>query len=126
MKLSLTCVNCPKGCNLLVEYDSVDDIHVTGNTCPKGKEFGVSEVLHPVRFLTTTVALSDGMSKLFHSERLPVISETRIPREDMVKVSLALKQVVISEPLSVGDRVASVMGYDFVASCSVDVKERSI
>src|SRR5574344_2808750 len=119
MTLSLTCVSCPKGCSLLVKYDSADAIEVSGNSCPKGKEFGVSEVLHPVRFLTTTVALSDEMAKLFHAGRLPVISEKRIPREDMVKVSLALKGVGISEPLSVGDRVASVMGYDFAASCSL-------
>mgnify|MGYP006934210431 CR=1 FL=1 len=37
----LTCIGCPRGCTLKIERDG-DDWSVTGNTCPRGKEFAIS------------------------------------------------------------------------------------
>lgn len=37
----LTCIGCPRGCTLKIERDG-DGWSVTGNTCPRGREFAVS------------------------------------------------------------------------------------
>ena len=49
----LICIVCPKGCHLKV--DEENGCAVTGNGCPRGAEYGKSELLHPTRVLTSTV-----------------------------------------------------------------------
>ena len=44
----LTCIGCPRGCTLKIERDG-DGWSVTGNTCPRGREFAVSEMTAPRR-----------------------------------------------------------------------------
>ena len=39
----LTCIGCPRGCTLKIERDG-DGWSVTGNTCPRGREFAISEM----------------------------------------------------------------------------------
>ena len=34
------CINCPRGCEIVVDTDNRT---VTGNFCPRGKEYGISE-----------------------------------------------------------------------------------
>ena len=51
----LICITCPKGCHLSV--DEKNDYAVTGNSCPRGVEYGKSELLHPVRVVTSTVRI---------------------------------------------------------------------
>ena len=57
--MELTCIVCPLGCRMTVEKDG-DNFIVTGNTCPRGKEYAVKELTNPVRTLTTTVRFTDG------------------------------------------------------------------
>ena len=33
---------------------------VTGNTCPRGAEYGINEVTNPVRVITSTVKVKNG------------------------------------------------------------------
>ena len=42
----LTCIGCPRGCTLKIERDG-DGWSVTGNTCPRGREFAISEMTAP-------------------------------------------------------------------------------
>ncbi len=53
----MTCLLCPKGCDLIVRSEGTD-ITVEGNQCPKGLNFGRDEVLHPKRNLATSVPIS--------------------------------------------------------------------
>ena len=50
----LTCIGCPRGCTLKIERDG-DGWSVTGNTCPRGREFAVSEMTAPRRTICSTV-----------------------------------------------------------------------
>jgi CxxC motif-containing protein len=116
--MNLVCVNCPKGCRLAAIKDGNGVIRVTGNSCPKGIEFATSELECPMRFLTTTVALSPEMAKRFGFERLPVISTEKVPRDRMVEISLSLASCVVSKPLRIGETAAKASGFIFAASCS--------
>ena len=42
----LICIICPRGCHLSVDEET---LAVSGNTCPRGAEYGRSEVSNPVR-----------------------------------------------------------------------------
>ena len=50
----LTCIGCPRGCTLKIERDG-DGWSVTGNTCPRGREFAISEMTAPKRTICSTV-----------------------------------------------------------------------
>ena len=55
--METVCICCPIGCRLKVEKVK-DEIVVTGNTCPRGKEYGISEFTLPKRVLTTSVVFT--------------------------------------------------------------------
>ena len=50
----LICITCPKGCHLRVDEEK--GFAVTGNSCPRGAEYGRNELQHPVRTVTSITA----------------------------------------------------------------------
>ena len=60
MKRELTCIVCPIGCQLSVTLENGVVTEVTGNTCPRGKQYAIDECTHPVRTITTTARTSNG------------------------------------------------------------------
>ena len=60
MTKELTCIECPKGCRITVELIDGEVKSVKGNDCPRGKKYAESEVVCPMRVLTTTVRCSSG------------------------------------------------------------------
>lgn len=52
MKKEFTCIVCPNGCHLVIDEETHE---VTGNRCPRGAKYAISEITHPTRSLTTTV-----------------------------------------------------------------------
>ena len=61
----LICINCPMGCHLKVDDTDKSNIIVTGNTCPRGKTYGINEVLHPLRMVTSLVRVKMEKQMLF-------------------------------------------------------------
>ena len=53
----LICIICPRGCHLSVDEET---LAVSGNTCPRGAEYGRSEVSNPVRTVTGSVKACGG------------------------------------------------------------------
>ena len=68
----LICIVCPKGCRLKV--DEENGYVVSGNSCPRGAEYGINELLNPVRTVTSTVAIEGGIHR-----RLPVKTSRPVP-----------------------------------------------
>ena len=54
----LICIICPRGCHLSVDEET---LAVSGNTCPRGAEYGRSEVSNPVRTVTGSVKACGGL-----------------------------------------------------------------
>ena len=69
----LICIVCPKGCHLKV--DEENGWAVSGNSCPKGAEYGRTELQNPTRVLTTTVCVEGGLYP-----RIPVKTSRAIPK----------------------------------------------
>lgn len=96
----LICILCPKGCYLEVK-EAADGFAVTGAGCEKGTAYAQEEMTHPVRMVTSTVAI-DGAKY----PRLPVKSEHPIPKEKVLEAARALRGVRVSSPVHLGDVVA--------------------
>ena len=50
----LICINCPRGCRVEISGNP-GDYHITGNFCPRGKTYAVSELEDPRRTVTAAV-----------------------------------------------------------------------
>ena len=95
----LTCIVCPKGCDLAVEFDDVGAItNISGYTCPRGKDYAYAECTAPVRTVTSTVRCKDG-------EVVPVKTSAPIPKGLIFDVMRAINSVSADNALSIGDVV---------------------
>ena len=70
----LICITCPKGCHLRVDEEK--GFAVTGNSCPRGAEYGRNELQHPVRTVTSTVRIQGA-----DLPRLPVKTDRPLAKE---------------------------------------------
>ena len=114
--MKLVCINCPRGCSLIVEKIA-DDIRVEGNACPRGVTYATSEMLDPKRTLTTTIPISSSAY-----DRLPVITSKPIPRDMQFQVIRALKEVDAQAPVHCGDIIVKNIlstGSDIIASKTI-------
>lgn len=93
----LTCIVCPRGCTLHVTKDG-KNVSVSGNGCPRGREYAVNETTHPVRTLTGTVRTEKGTM-------LPVRTSSPIPKELLFAGMAELRKLKIKKPFTVGEPI---------------------
>lgn len=108
----LICIVCPKGCHLQV--DEARDYAVSGNSCPRGAEYGKMELTHPTRVVTSTVRCSGGAHP-----RCPVKTAGAIPKELIFQAVRCLDGVELTAPVRTGDIVVADVcgtGIPFVAT----------
>ena len=93
-------------------------VNVTGHTCPRGKEYGISEMTNPTRMVT-------GLVRVAGTRRpLPVKTRTAIPKGKIAEVTNLLANTTVLPPKKIGDLVienACGTGVDVVATamCAV-------
>jgi len=101
----ITCVNCPMGCTLSVQLSDGQILSVTGQQCPRGDPYALSEVTDPRRMLTTLIVVP-GRSR-------PLSVRTRVPIP-LHLIDQALAQIhrcVVRPPVRAGETVlADVCG----------------
>lgn len=91
------CIQCPRGCSLTVDTENMT---VTGNSCPRGKTYGLSEATHPVRTITSTVVLEGG-----RIPRVSVKTSQPVPKEMIMDVMNEIDAAVVHAPVHIGDVV---------------------
>lgn len=99
---NLTCIRCPMGCALCVTLEGGTVLTVEGNTCPRGAEYGRSEVTHPVRTVTSTVRVAGGAR--------PVVScktAAEVPKESIFAVMDEINRIKVTAPVAIGDTLAA-------------------
>lgn len=94
--IELICITCPKGCHLKV--DETNDYKVTGNNCPRGEIYGKKELTNPTRVLTSTVKIESSLIR-----RLPVKTNTDIPKNNIMDVINELNNINLKTPVHIGD-----------------------
>lgn len=114
------CIVCPSSCRLSVTGEG-GEISVTGNTCKRGLEHGISEFTNPQRMLTSTVAISGGSLP-----RLPVISTGELPKAKLREALDTVYAAKIKAPVKCGEVLIGNIcgtGVDIVASRSMKETE---
>ena len=92
----LTCIVCPRGCRLQVD----DNMNVTGNFCPRGKDYAISELTHPVRTITTSIRVDNRPYTL-----VSVKTSGPVPKDKIFDVMKEIEKVSVSAPTHIGDVV---------------------
>ena len=117
-KRQLTCVRCPRGCQITVEVENNEAVDVYGNGCMRGESYARNEVKDPRRVVTTTIVVEGGKDPV-----VPVKTNGDIPKGKMQECVAQLKNVIAKAPIRTGDVVCANVagtGVDVVASGSVD------
>ena len=109
------CIMCPLGCEVTVKSDESGKItEVLGNQCIKGEKYARDEFTHPLRVLTSTVAIEGALAA-----RLPVRTSELIPKDRMFDCMKEIRNIKVKAPVKVGDVIASDilgLGVDVVAT----------
>ena len=121
MERILTCIVCPKGCELHVELDSVGAIKkISGYTCKRGVAYAEAECTHPTRTVTTTVRCEGGAV-------LAVKTSAPIPKELIFEAMKLINSSVAKDTVKIGDVIISNIldtGADIVATANAEDSER--
>jgi CxxC motif-containing protein len=113
-KKELICIECPTGCQLSVDIDGGKLAAVSGNKCPKGQEYAVSEIEDPRRILTSAV-LCEGLDV----RMLPVRTDKPIPKARLTEAMEAIKKIRIKRAMKAGEVVAA----DFFGASLIATRE---
>ncbi|MBN2453287.1 MAG: DUF1667 domain-containing protein [Candidatus Omnitrophica bacterium] len=116
MTKKMVCIECPKGCVLEVDMDA-KPVKITGNKCPKGIGYALSEMEDPRRVLTSSVLTESLELKL-----APVKTDRPVPKKELSRAMEEIKKIRLKRAVSAGDIVAENflgMGIKLVATREV-------
>ena len=117
-KRRLTCIGCPMGCQITVEFEGEEFFSITGNTCAIGDKYARQEVTRPERTVTSTVIVTGG-----NRERCSVKTKGNIPKEMIFPCMDAINHVKVSAPVRIGNVVIENVcgtGVNVVATNNAD------
>ena len=113
----LTCITCPMGCSLRVTLEHGEFSKVEGNRCKRGAEYAYAEITHPVRTLTTTMAVK-GHPELV----IPVKSDRPIPKGSLFDAMKRINQEAAELPVHMGEvLISDLYGADIEATAPMDL-----
>jgi CxxC motif-containing protein len=101
----LTCIVCPKGCQLRVELDDNKKVlSVEGHTCKRGETYALTECTAPKRVVTSTAPLKSGGV-------VPVKTNGSIPKELMFECARLISENFVDDDATIGTVIiADVLG----------------
>ena len=68
MNRTMTCILCPNGCEMTIEYKEKELLSVCGNRCPKGASYAEQEIKNPMRNIASSVLVKGGDLPLFRAD----------------------------------------------------------
>ena len=116
--VTLTCIRCPKGCQVTVALEGGRVTAVTGNGCPRGDAYARKEVTDPTRVVTTVVPVSGSDV----ARMVSVKTAGDVPKAKVLDVVRSLSDVSMAAPVHIGDVVLADVcgtGVDVVATKDV-------
>lgn len=118
-KKELTCIGCPMGCLVSVELEDGAIGEVSGNSCPRGKEYAEKELTHPERTLTSTIPVDGGELRM-----VPVKTAHDIPKDKIFEAMAQVRKMRLNAPVQSGEAVVKNIagtGIDIIATRTVNV-----
>ena len=115
MERNLTCIICPRGCQLTVKIDG-DKTTVSGHSCPKGLQYGIDEVSAPMRTITSAVRVSNR-----HDTMVSVKTANPIPKDKIFELMDVIRTSSVDAPVRAGSKIIKkICGTDIIATCNID------
>lgn len=96
MKKTLTCIECPIGCEIEVTLEDGKVVALTGNGCPRGKTYAEAEIVCPKRVVTSTVRAENG-------EMIPVKTDKPVRKDAIFEVMEKINKTTCKMPVALGD-----------------------
>ena len=93
----LTCIVCPRGCQMRVALDDAGiPTAVEGNFCKRGVTYANDECTNPKRTVTSTVKCKSGAV-------VSVKTDTTVPKGKMFEVMAEINGVLADDNVKIGD-----------------------
>ncbi len=122
MNREFTCIICPNGCRIKVEYEKDGDntaiSSIDGNLCDKGAAYVEQELIMPMRTIASSVAVEGGILPLA-SVRLT----KPVPKERINDVMKEIRKVRVKAPVREGTvLISDILGLssDVIATKNVE------
>lgn len=116
---AITCILCPLGCKIDV-LKKKGTIIVKGAKCAKGKDYAIKEITNPVRVLTATIRVRNGILPL-----LPVKTTLSIPKKQVFTCLKKLYQLEVKAPVKMGTVIVKSIANtnsDIISTRGIDSK----
>ena len=111
----MTCIICPRGCALRVEING-DNITVTGNSCPKGKQYAIDESTNPTRTVTSSVRIENREDTM-----VSVKTASPVPKDKIFEVMRLIRAKSVCAPVKIGNIIIKdVFGTNIVATKNIE------
>jgi len=114
----MICIACPLGCHLEVDVLSENDLNITGNKCPRGKEYARQEHFDPKRIVTTTCKTNS-----LENPRIPVKTDKVFSKESIDALLDFVHKQSFDLPIKAGDVLIENFnntGINIIATRSID------
>ena len=121
MEREFTCIICPNGCLIKVEYEGTNIKNIKGDECPKGKDYVKNEITNPLRVFTGSVLVENGDFSL-----VGVKTPVPIPKKYLKKVGEITRRIKVEAPVTIGQIVAYNLlneNIDLVATRKIEKKK---
>jgi len=121
MEREFTCIICPNGCLIKVEYEGMNITNIKGDECPKGKDYVKNEITNPLRVFTGSVLVENGDFSL-----VGVKTPLPIPKKYLKKVGEITRRIKVEAPVTIGQIVSFNLlnkNIDLVATRKIEKKK---
>lgn len=96
----ITCIVCPRGCEIRVLTEGGEVIEVEGATCPLGEKYAEKEVRNPERTLITVIPCRGG-----DPPTVSVKTEKPIPLKHIMRAAKEIAKAEAEPPINIGDTI---------------------
>ena len=111
MTRDMTCIICP----LKVQING-DNITVSGNRCPKGKQYAIDECTNPTRTVTSSVRVENREDTM-----VSVKTASPVPKDKIFEVMRLIRAKSVCAPVGIGDIIIKeVFGTNIVATKNIE------
>jgi CxxC motif-containing protein len=120
MEREFTCIICPNGCLIKVEYEGTNIKNIKGDECPKGKDYVKNEITNPLRVFTGSVLIENGNFSLV-SVKTPV----PVPKKYLKKIGEITRRIKVDAPIEIGEVIAFNLlneNIDLIATRKIEKK----
>lgn len=96
-KKDFICIVCPRGCHITVD----ENMNVSGNSCPRGKEYVLNELINPVRVVTSTIRVTNRPMCV-----VSIKTNKPIPKKDIFRLMDHINTLHVTAPTKIGQVVS--------------------